>query len=194
VITLVASPSSGYQFLNWSDALSGSTNPTNITMSGNKSVTANFMVSSGPSTYTLTIPSSTGGSVNKKLNGTTTTATTFSLGTIVVLTAHPSTNYKFTGWSGDASGTTNPLSVVMSKNRTITPSFTPLPAACGTAAKSYAFSSEVFTGSFCTIGVPSVANIIFPKQGKSVTWYCKVGAQISPACTATRRSFSVKGT
>ena len=34
-------------------------------------------------------------------------------GSQVTLTAVPATNYGFTGWSGDASGTTNPLTVTM---------------------------------------------------------------------------------
>jgi PKD repeat protein len=42
VVTVTANPSSGWQFDNWSGDLSGSTNPTTITMNANKSVTANF--------------------------------------------------------------------------------------------------------------------------------------------------------
>jgi hypothetical protein len=44
VVTVTANPNSGYAFSNWSGDLSGSVNPTNLTMSGNKSVTANFNV------------------------------------------------------------------------------------------------------------------------------------------------------
>ena len=43
VVTLTAVPSSGYIFTGWSGGLSGSTNPTTITMDGNKSVTATFV-------------------------------------------------------------------------------------------------------------------------------------------------------
>jgi uncharacterized repeat protein (TIGR02543 family) len=42
VVTLTANPDSGWQFDNWSGDLSGSTNPTTITMTSNKTVTANF--------------------------------------------------------------------------------------------------------------------------------------------------------
>jgi PKD repeat protein len=42
VVTLTANPSSGWQFDDWSGDLSGSTNPTTITMNANKTVTANF--------------------------------------------------------------------------------------------------------------------------------------------------------
>ena len=44
VVTVTAIPNSGYAFTNWSGDLSGSVNPTTITMNGNKSVTANFNV------------------------------------------------------------------------------------------------------------------------------------------------------
>ena len=42
VVTVTANPNAGYAFTNWSGNLSGSANPTTITMNGNKSVTANF--------------------------------------------------------------------------------------------------------------------------------------------------------
>lgn len=43
-VTLIANPSSGYAFSNWTGDLSGSANPTTITMNGSKSITANFRV------------------------------------------------------------------------------------------------------------------------------------------------------
>jgi hypothetical protein len=45
IVTLTAVPNSGYAFSSWSGDLSGNTNPTTITMNGNKTVTANFVVS-----------------------------------------------------------------------------------------------------------------------------------------------------
>ena len=41
------------------------------------------------------------------------------------LTAVPAGGYVFSGWSGDASGTTNPLTVTMNANKSITATFTP---------------------------------------------------------------------
>lgn len=41
----------------------------------------------------------------------------------VILTAVPAIDYEFTGWSGDASGTTNPLTVTMTKSKSITANF-----------------------------------------------------------------------
>jgi len=43
MVTLTATPASGYVFSGWSGDLGGSTNPTTITMDGNKIVTATFL-------------------------------------------------------------------------------------------------------------------------------------------------------
>jgi uncharacterized repeat protein (TIGR02543 family) len=47
-VTLTAAASSGYTFTGWSGAVTGTTNPTTITMNGNKAVTATF-TSNNPS-------------------------------------------------------------------------------------------------------------------------------------------------
>ncbi|MBW2637367.1 MAG: cell wall-binding protein, partial [Deltaproteobacteria bacterium] len=44
VVTLTATPNSGYTFSSWSGDLTGTSSPTTITMDGNKSVNANFSV------------------------------------------------------------------------------------------------------------------------------------------------------
>lgn len=59
-------------------------------------------------------------------NGTITKAPDIALydeGSTVQLTATSSTGYHLGNWSGDATGTTNPLSVTMSANKTITATF-----------------------------------------------------------------------
>jgi uncharacterized protein (TIGR02145 family)/uncharacterized repeat protein (TIGR02543 family) len=48
---LTATPSPGYQFTGWSGGISGTTNPSSITMNGEKSVTANFGVIAFSVTY-----------------------------------------------------------------------------------------------------------------------------------------------
>ncbi|RFC49204.1 MAG: hypothetical protein DVB23_000252 [Verrucomicrobia bacterium] len=58
------------------------------------------------------------GSVTRSPN-----AASYTVGTSVQLTAVPSAGYAFTGWSGALSGTTNPQSVNMTVNRTVTATF-----------------------------------------------------------------------
>ena len=112
-VELTATATPGYHFTGWSGDASGTDNPLTVVMDGNKSVTANFAIN----TYTLTI-SAVNGSVAKVPD-----QPTYDHGTSVQLTATPAEEYHFTGWSGDASGTDNPLTVVMNGNKSITANF-----------------------------------------------------------------------
>jgi GH18 family chitinase len=49
--------------------------------------------------------------------------TSFASGETVTLTASADAGYKFTNWSGDASGTTNPLTVTMDKSKSVSAIF-----------------------------------------------------------------------
>ena len=67
-------------------------------------------------TYTLSVSASDGGSVDPSSG-------TYNENSSVTITAAPSTGFEFTGWSGDASGTDNPLTVTMTGNKSITATF-----------------------------------------------------------------------
>ncbi len=69
-------------------------------------------------TYTLTIAAGAGGTTNP-VPGTY----TYDEGASVVVQANPSTAYQFDNWTGDASGTANPLTVVMNGNKAIQANF-----------------------------------------------------------------------
>ena len=61
------------------------------------------------------------------LNGTVTkspNATTYNSGTNVILTASPAIGYTFSSWSGNATGSKNPLTVNMNSEKNITANFT----------------------------------------------------------------------
>ena len=66
--------------------------------------------------YTLTVTASEGGNVD-------TTGGTHNENTSVSITATADAGYEFTSWSGDASGTDNPLTISMNSNKTITANF-----------------------------------------------------------------------
>ncbi|MBI3193169.1 MAG: InlB B-repeat-containing protein [Ignavibacteriae bacterium] len=112
-VELTATPAYGYHFVNWSGDASGVTNPLTVIMDSNKTITANFAIN----TYTLTV-TSTNGSVVKNPD-----QTSYNHGVTVQLTATPTTGYHFVNWSGDGSGTTNPLTVTMDGNKNITANF-----------------------------------------------------------------------
>ncbi|MGA3287654.1 MAG: InlB B-repeat-containing protein [Bacteroidota bacterium] len=135
-VQLTATPQTNYVFTGWSGDASGTTNPLTVTMDGNKNITANFIA-----TYTLTI-SATCGTVSKNLE-----QTNYTDGTSVQLTATPQTNYVFTGWSGDATGTTNPLTVTMDGNKNITANFAlAYQIATNIASKSFTANWEAKSG------------------------------------------------
>jgi uncharacterized repeat protein (TIGR02543 family) len=112
-VALTATPNTGYTFTSWSGDANGSTNPLTVTMNANKNITANFTIN----TYTLTVASSNG-TVSKVPN-----QTTFNYGATATLTATPNTGYIFSSWSGDATGSANPLTVTIDANKNITANF-----------------------------------------------------------------------
>ena len=113
LVTLTAVPGSGASFLGWGGALSGTQNPTTLLVDSNKSVTAAFSAS-----FTLSVSTKGKGSVTVSPPGGS-----YSSGTQVTLTAVPGSGFAFTGWSGDVSGTANPVTVLMDRNKSATASF-----------------------------------------------------------------------
>ena len=66
--------------------------------------------------FTLAVAASEGGSVN-------TSGGTFNENTNVSVTASPADGFTFTGWTGDATGSTNPLTISMNGDKNITATF-----------------------------------------------------------------------
>jgi hypothetical protein len=114
IVTLTAVPDSGWSFVSWSGDASGSSLTTTVTITGNKAVTATFT-----DQYTLTINILGDGSVIKNPN-----QVTYAYNTVVTLTAVPDTGSTFTGWSGDASGTSLTTTVTMTSNKVVAATFT----------------------------------------------------------------------
>ena len=115
-VTLTATPEAGYQFSGWSGDLSGSLNPAVLTMNANKTIIATFTPL--PPQYTLTV--NTVGSGNVALNPA---GNVYNDGTTVTLTATPMAGYQFNGWSGDLSGSTNPVTLTMNANKIVVATF-----------------------------------------------------------------------
>ncbi|MEJ7694819.1 ice-binding family protein [Daejeonella sp.] len=120
-VTVTAAANVGYTFTSWTDQGSGtvlSTSPSyTFVLSSNRSLVANFTLN----TYTLTV-TATNGTVAK-----TPDQPRYNHGTNVQLTATPATGFVFSSWSGDASGSANPLTVNMNGNKNITANFTAIP-------------------------------------------------------------------
>jgi Divergent InlB B-repeat domain len=127
-VTLTATPPAGGSFTSWSGCTSTNGATCTVTMTGDKSVTANFSGgSAGPTTFPLTVSVTgsgtvTGGGINCGEGGTTCSATPAS-GTNVTLTATPSSGETFTSWGGACSGSARTCSLTMSAARSVTATF-----------------------------------------------------------------------
>ena len=117
VITLTESPNAGYNFSGWSGDGTGSSSTRSVTVTGDMNVWATFT----PIIYPLTISyaGSGGGSVTLNPSGSS-----YASGTVVTLTATPLAGSSFTGWSGDLSGTSNPINITMDSAKTVVAEFT----------------------------------------------------------------------
>jgi hypothetical protein len=119
VVDITASPAAGYEFDHWSGDCTGS-GACQVTMDGDKSITAHFTV--GVTSYELTM------AVDPVGGGTTDPAVgvhTYAGGTVVDITASPAVGYDFDHWSGDCTGT-GACQVTMDADKSVTAHFADL--------------------------------------------------------------------
>ncbi len=93
------------------------------TATATRTATATTAAPGGP---VLNLSVSGGGSVTRNPD-----KTSYAPGESVTLTAAAAPGWQFTGWSGDLTGTQNPVSVVMNANKTITATFGLVPQTGG---------------------------------------------------------------
>ncbi len=117
-VSVTATAASGATFTGWSGNATGTSNPLSVAMDSDKALTAHFSGGSATTTYTLTLASSGAGSTTPAAG-----AHSYSSGATVSVTATATSGATFTGWSGDATGTSNPVSVVMSSDKALTAHF-----------------------------------------------------------------------
>ncbi|MCA9969521.1 MAG: InlB B-repeat-containing protein, partial [Anaerolineales bacterium] len=121
IVTLAAAPANGYEFTQWTGDISGTNSTALVTMDANKAITANYQ-----QCYTLSVTPNPGtaGSVVVSPAPNCAGGATYSPGTGVSLTAAPNSGYQFGDWSGDVSGTANPVTITMDNNKSVTANFT----------------------------------------------------------------------
>lgn len=113
-VTLTAMPDVGYEFAGWSGDLTGNENPVTITITKNMTITAHFTQNQ----YTITTNIIGQGYVTKYPE-----KETYTYGEIVTLTAIANAGWNFSEWSGDLTGTQNPINITMNGNKNITATF-----------------------------------------------------------------------
>lgn len=118
-VEISVTPNEGYKFVEWQGDLSGSDNPGTIIMNTDKAVTASIVEIP---TFTLAVSGENGSvSVDPEKDN-------YLEGESVSLTATPNEGYRFTGWSGDLSGTENPTTIIMDTNKEVTALIEAIPA------------------------------------------------------------------
>jgi uncharacterized repeat protein (TIGR02543 family) len=124
-VNLVATPDSGYQFVNWTGDVNTITNvnaaSTAIIVNDDYSITANFV--KVVKQYDLTVSSTDGGSVTVPGEGTL----SFDEGTVVNLVAEADAGYQFVNWTGDVTAIADvsaaTTTITMSDNYSIKANF-----------------------------------------------------------------------
>jgi len=124
--TFIATPSNDYTVDKWS--LDGN----EVQLNGNSYTLSNIQANH---TVSVTFKSAIKYILNvSAVNGTVTKnpdQTSYVAGTVVTLTATPANGYQFSGWTGDAGGGTNPLTIKMDNSKNITANFTTLSQGTG---------------------------------------------------------------
>jgi uncharacterized repeat protein (TIGR02543 family) len=116
-ILITAAPDTGWMFEGWSGDITGVDNPLTLVITQDTTLVATF-TQVVPSQYQLTVSVNGNGRVTLDPPGGA-----YPVGTVVRLTAVPSSGSIFNGWSGDAAGAENPLSVNITGAMAITASF-----------------------------------------------------------------------
>jgi len=121
-VNLKAMPSPGYNFVGWVGSLSDSNLSVSIEMTCNKSVTAVF----ARITYYLAVGRSPVES-GKVLVKPPQPDEGYDPGTEITIRAVPDAGYKFSHWSGAASGSDNPATLIMDSKKQIQANFVEVP-------------------------------------------------------------------
>ena len=131
-VTFTATPAPGWTFQGWSGSASGSANPLTITLTGETSILGTFV----PVSVTLNVSVTGTGTVDVSPG-----AGSYAIDSQVTLFAKPSPGWVFLGWSGGATGTSNPLTLTLETNTVVVAAFsrvavgvTNTPGGTGTAS------------------------------------------------------------
>ncbi len=127
LVKLTVVPPPEWQFDSWAGDLTGTANPTWITIDGNKNVTVNFSLIY----YLLAVTTDGGGHVGLDPAGIvlperTPTGPYFTYHQMPNMNAVPDPGWSFVNWTGDRTGSENPLAITMSGDKAVTAHFTPI--------------------------------------------------------------------
>jgi RHS repeat-associated protein/uncharacterized repeat protein (TIGR02543 family) len=131
-VTLAATPATGSTFTGWSGACTGTDTTCTVTMNQLQAVNADFTLMKMPLTVTQTGSGSGSGSGTGTITSVpagiacgATCSGSYDWGTAVTLTATPSADSLFNGWTGACSGTSATCTVTMDQAQAISADFSP---------------------------------------------------------------------
>ena len=116
-LTITATPNEEYLFAGWTGT-SSTDNPLTIIANSNLSITANFEKRK----YKLTVSVEGEGTIQEEVIATE-KSTEYNSGSVIQLTASPSKEWGFVGWSGDYEGVENPIEISITEPKNITAIF-----------------------------------------------------------------------
>ena len=117
-VSIVATPNLEYEFVGWLGDERGSNNLLSFQMNSNKNIVAQFQKRK----YELKINIIGEGTVSEEIIYSSKTSD-YESGSVVRLTAIPSSGYYFVGWTNDISGDSNPVEINIDRAKTITAKF-----------------------------------------------------------------------
>ena len=175
-VRIRAIPDTGYQWSGWKYWINGVSTP--LTSEPNPTVflsnTPNYVFKIQPvftsttstSSYTITSTTVGQGSVAKNPS-----QTNYASGSSVQLSATPTSGWVFSSWSGDASSTSNPLTVSVTKNLAVTATFTQT-----ASTVTYVISASVGNGGTVS---PAGSTTVAKGMSQTYTFTSNSGYQIS---------------
>jgi len=117
---------------------------TTVSLAGNGDVTA--ARAGGATSYFTVTATATNGSVSGA--GTI----VYASGSTAKLTAAPATGFGFVNWTGDASGSVNPLNLLMDANKNVTANFAPFPSVTSPTSTSITDTGATLGGNVTSDG------------------------------------------
>ena len=118
-VQLSAVPNPGYYFVLWGNAANGNASPFTLGMTNPAPSVSALFTALGTNEVSLSVIPNGPGTVAVNPAGNS-----FTNGQVVALFASPHGGSQFSNWTGDASGTNDPLSVTMTTSKVITVNFT----------------------------------------------------------------------
>ena len=175
-VSVTATPDTGWEITTVTIDGTAHTLPYSFTIISNTSIDFTFTQIQ----HTLTVNITGNGTVSQ--NPSVPSSGRYNYGETVQLTAVPATGYQFDGWSGDLTGTTNPESITMDADKTVTAIF----------SQTTADVDDEIQVKFSVYPNPvsSILNIKLADDIKSVEIYNLLGRKI---LRSTSKSIDVSG-